>query len=178
VTFDIVNMVYPYNAIMGRGSINKLEAVTHDLYLCMEIQGPLEAITIYGDQLTAHNIERDFVLGQRNVHCFISEVEVHTVPCLGKAAPTKAQIQSTDQAKKVPLDALIPNQTVLISEDLTQDREAKLLSCLSRNKDVFAWSALDLVDVSRSIIEHGLSIDPFVRPKSKNSVKCRTRKLK
>jgi hypothetical protein len=39
-TFDIVDMVYPYNAIMGRGSINKLEASIHGLYLCMKIPGP------------------------------------------------------------------------------------------------------------------------------------------
>jgi hypothetical protein len=30
VTFDIVDMVYLYNAIMGRGSINKFEAAIHD----------------------------------------------------------------------------------------------------------------------------------------------------
>jgi hypothetical protein len=50
VTFDIVDMVYPYNAIMGRGSINKLEATIHGLYLCIKILGPYGAITIYGDQ--------------------------------------------------------------------------------------------------------------------------------
>jgi hypothetical protein len=33
VTFDIVDMVYPYNAIMGFGSINKFEAEIHGLYL-------------------------------------------------------------------------------------------------------------------------------------------------
>jgi hypothetical protein len=33
------------------------------------------------------------------------------------------------------------------------------------NKDVFASSALGLIDVNRSIIKHGLSIDPSVRPK-------------
>jgi hypothetical protein len=43
--------------------------------------------------------------------------------------------------------------------------EEKLLSCLSRNKDVFAWSSINLVGVSRSIIEHSLGIDPSVRPK-------------
>jgi hypothetical protein len=31
---------------------------------------------------------------------------------------------------------------------------------LSKNKDVFSWSALDLVGVSRSIVEHSLGIDP------------------
>jgi hypothetical protein len=41
----------------------------------------------------------------------------------------------------------------MISEDLTSHDEEKLLSYLSHNKDVFAWSALDLVGVSRAIIE-------------------------
>jgi hypothetical protein len=45
-----------------------------------------------------------------------------------------------------------------------QDEE-KLISYLSRNKDVFAWLALDLVRICRSIIEHNLGIDSSVRPK-------------
>jgi hypothetical protein len=53
----------------------------------------------------------------------------------------------------------------MISEDLTPHDEGRLLSCLSRNKDVFVWSSLDLVGVSRAIIEHSLGIDPSVRPK-------------
>jgi hypothetical protein len=62
-------MVYLYNAIMGRGSINKFEAAIHGLYLCMKISGPQGVITVYGNQQTARNIERDFVPGQRNVQC-------------------------------------------------------------------------------------------------------------
>jgi hypothetical protein len=58
ITFDIVDMVYPYNAIMGRGSINKFEAAIHGLYLCMKILGPQGAITVYGNQQVARNIER------------------------------------------------------------------------------------------------------------------------
>jgi hypothetical protein len=61
VTFDIVDMVYPYNAIMGRGSINKFEAAIHGLYLCMKIVGPQGVITIYGDQQAARNIEREIL---------------------------------------------------------------------------------------------------------------------
>jgi hypothetical protein len=65
----------------------------------------------------------------------------------------------------VPLDLATPKQTVLISEDLSPNEEARLLSYLNRNKDVFAWSALDLVGVSRTIIEHSLGIDPSMYPK-------------
>jgi hypothetical protein len=74
-TFDIVDMVYPYNAIMGRGSINKFEAAIHGLYLCMKVLGPQGLLNVYGDQETARNIERDFVPGQRNVHCLTAERE-------------------------------------------------------------------------------------------------------
>jgi hypothetical protein len=69
VTFDIVDMVYPYNAIMGRGSINKFEAAIHGLYLCMKIPSPQGVIMVYGNQQTTRNIERDFVPGQQNNHC-------------------------------------------------------------------------------------------------------------
>jgi hypothetical protein len=75
VTFDIVDMVYPYNTIMGRGSINKFEVAIHGLYIYMKILGPQGVITVYDDQQIARNIERDFVPGQRNVHCLTAERE-------------------------------------------------------------------------------------------------------
>jgi hypothetical protein len=60
------------------------------------------------------------------------------------------------------LDTSIPNQTILISEDLTIEQESKLLSYLHHNNYVFGWSALDLVSVSRTTIELGLSNDPSI----------------
>jgi hypothetical protein len=165
VTFDIVDMVYPYNAIMGRGSINKFEAAIHGLYLCMKILGPQGVITVYGNQQTARNIERDFVPGQWNVHCLTTQREVPEATRPAANEHEKAHLQSNDGTKKVPLDPATPKQTVIISEDLTSQDEEKLLSCLSKNKDVFAWSTLDLVGVSRTVIEHSLGIDPSVRPK-------------
>jgi hypothetical protein len=54
----------------------------------------------------------------------------------------KAQLQSNDGMKTVPLDQAMPKQTVIISEDLTSQDKEKLISCLSRNKDVFAWLPL------------------------------------
>jgi hypothetical protein len=56
-------------------------------------------------------------------------------------------------------------QIVLVSEDLLSNEEARLISCLNRNKNVFAWSALDLVGVSCTIIERTLGVDSSVRPR-------------
>jgi hypothetical protein len=37
VVFDIVDMEYPYNAIIGRGTLNAFKAILHPAYLCMKI---------------------------------------------------------------------------------------------------------------------------------------------
>jgi ribonuclease HI len=177
VTFDIVDMVYPYNAIMGRGSINKFEASIHGLYLCMKIPGPQGVITVYGNQQTARNIERDFVPGQRNVHCLTTQREVPKAACPTTNEHAKAQLQSNNGTKTVPLDQATPKQTVIISEDLTSHDEERLISCLSKNKDVFAWSALNLVGVNRTIIQHSLGIDPSVRPKTQRLRKMSDEKI-
>jgi hypothetical protein len=99
-----VDMVYPYNAIMGRGSINKFEAAIHGLYLCMKIPGPLGVISVYGNQQAARNIERDFVPGQRNVHCLTTQREVPAPASPTDKQHDKAQLQSNDGTKTVPLD--------------------------------------------------------------------------
>jgi hypothetical protein len=165
VTFDIVDMVYPYNAIMGRGSINKFEAAIHRLYLCMKILGPQGAITIYRDQQAAMNIKRDFVLDQCNVHYLTIECKDTISPHTTKSKKVNAQLQSNEGTKTVPLDPATPEQTVLVSEDLLPNEEARLLSCLHRNKDVFTWYSLDLIGVICTIIEHNLGIDSSVRPR-------------
>jgi hypothetical protein len=92
VTFDVVDMVYPYNDIMGRRSINKFEATIHRLYLCMKITGPQGVITVYGDQQAAKNIERYFVPGQRNMHCITIEHEDNNSPRPTKHKKVNAQL--------------------------------------------------------------------------------------
>jgi hypothetical protein len=39
VVFDIVDMEYPYNAIIGRGTLNAFEAILHPAYLCTKLLG-------------------------------------------------------------------------------------------------------------------------------------------
>jgi hypothetical protein len=51
---------------------------------------------------------------------------------------------------------------VLIHEDLSQTEEDKMLSYLNLNKDVFAWSTLDLVGTSHDAIKYSLRIDPSI----------------
>jgi hypothetical protein len=56
--------------------------------------------------------------------------------------------------------------------------EERLLSRLNRNKDIFVWSALNLVSVSRTNIEHSLGTDPAACPKKQKLRKMSDEKPK
>jgi hypothetical protein len=68
ITFDVVDMTYPHNAIFGRGYLNTFEAALHSLYLCLKISATFGVITIFGSQEEAINIEKGFAPGHKNVH--------------------------------------------------------------------------------------------------------------
>jgi hypothetical protein len=75
VVFDIVDMDYPYNAIIGRGTLNAFEAILHPAYLCMKIpydQGP---IAVRGSQEAARRAEGNWT-DSKAIHN-IDEAKAH-----------------------------------------------------------------------------------------------------
>jgi hypothetical protein len=63
ITFDVVDMPYPYNAIFGRGLLNTFEAALHSAYLCLKVPVTFGIISVFGSQQEARNIEKGFVPG-------------------------------------------------------------------------------------------------------------------
>jgi hypothetical protein len=57
VVFDIVDMEYPYNAIIGRWTRNAFEAILHPTYLCMNIPSDQGPIAVHGSQEAARRAE-------------------------------------------------------------------------------------------------------------------------
>jgi hypothetical protein len=47
ITFDVIDMPYPYNDIFGRGLLNTFEAALHSGYLCLKIPATFSVITIF-----------------------------------------------------------------------------------------------------------------------------------
>jgi hypothetical protein len=50
-------MEYPYNAIIGRGTLNAFEAILHLAYLCMKIPSEQGPIAVYRSQEAARRAE-------------------------------------------------------------------------------------------------------------------------
>jgi hypothetical protein len=55
--FHIVDMDYPYNAIIGRGTLNAFEAILHPAYLCMKIPSEQGPIAVHGSQEATRRAE-------------------------------------------------------------------------------------------------------------------------
>jgi hypothetical protein len=53
VVFNIVDMEFPYNAIIDRGTLNAFEAILHPAYLCMKIPSDQGPIAVHGCQEAA-----------------------------------------------------------------------------------------------------------------------------
>jgi hypothetical protein len=159
ITFDVVDMSYPYNAIFGRGLLNTFEAALHSIYLCLKVPTTLGVILVHGNKRDARNIEQGFAPGHRNVNCLQDEkVEGNSSITRkeGKSSSTSRLIEPECETKRVPLDPRVPDKTVMISQDLASSKEIELLSFLDKNSDVFMWKISDLMGVSRDIIEHKL----------------------
>jgi hypothetical protein len=73
VVFDIVDMEYPYNAIIGRG--NAFEAILHLAYLCMKIPSDQGPIAVYGSQEAPRRAEGNWT-DSKAIHN-IDEVKTH-----------------------------------------------------------------------------------------------------
>jgi hypothetical protein len=59
ITFDVVDFMYPYNAISGRNTINKFAAVIHQGYLLMKIPTATGVILVYGSEEEARRAKRN-----------------------------------------------------------------------------------------------------------------------
>jgi hypothetical protein len=68
ITFDVVDMLYPYNAIFGQGLLNTFEATLHSAYLCLKVPATFSVIIVFDSQKEARNIKRSFTQGHKNVH--------------------------------------------------------------------------------------------------------------
>jgi hypothetical protein len=89
----------------------------------------------------------------------------------------KNEIEADGETKKVYLDDM-PDRAVTIGAHLNPKEEKELIQFLNKNKDVFAWSAKDLQDVDRDIIEHALETDERIPPKKQKLRKMSEEKVK
>jgi hypothetical protein len=142
VVFDIVDMEYPYNAIIGHGTLNAFEAILYPAYLCMKIPSDQGPIAIHGSQEAARKAEGNWT-DSKAIH------NIDGAEACEQYKYRREKAASADQPKPTLLCEDIAEQKVLLGSQLSEEQEKTLIRFLFNNKDVFAWSANDLCGVNR-----------------------------
>jgi hypothetical protein len=180
ITFDVMDVSYPYNAIFIRGLLNTFEVALHSLYLCLKIPATQGVFLVHGNQKDARNIEQGFAPDNKNVNCLRHEKIEDNNNIANRQNEGNfgsRLIEPECEIKIVLLDLRAPDKMVTISQDLAPSEEEELLSFLDKNSDVFAWRTSDLTRVRRDIIENKLEVNLSARPKKKRLRKMSDKKI-
>jgi hypothetical protein len=70
ITFDVVDIHNPYNAIFCRGILNTFEVALLSAYLCLKVPTTLGVISIRGSQKDTRNIGQGFTPGHKKCKLF------------------------------------------------------------------------------------------------------------
>jgi hypothetical protein len=106
VVFDIVDIDYPYNTIIGRGTLNAFEGILHPAYLCMKIPSNQGPIAVHGSQEAVRKAEENWTDSKAIHNIDKAEAHQHHKYIGDKAA-------SADQPKSMLLCEDIAEQKVL-----------------------------------------------------------------
>jgi hypothetical protein len=164
-------MEYPYNAIIGRGTLNAFEAILHPAYLCMKIPSKQGPIVVHGSQEAARRAEGNWT-DSKAIH------NIDGAEACQQYKYKREKAASADQTKPMLLCEDIAEQRVLLGSQLFEEQEKTLLRFLFNNKNVFAWSANDLCGVTEmSLNIHSMWIH-LSGQENKGFERCLKTKLK
>jgi hypothetical protein len=114
ITFDVVDLLYPYNSIFGRGLLNTFKAALHSGYLCLKVPSTFSIITVFGSQKEARSNECGFDPWHKNVHFLREDVDQHEQaqpsPKQEILAEFKKAIEAKGQFSRVALDPRVPDR--------------------------------------------------------------------
>ncbi|KAK1609247.1 hypothetical protein QYE76_032920 [Lolium multiflorum] len=129
VEFEVVDLVSPYHALLGRPALTKFMAVPHYGYLKMKLPGPKGVITVAGDYRRSMDCATQSSKMAQTLVITTEKQLIHDAVALAKAAQADmpavgnpagmTHFQPADNTKKILLDPAQPDKYVTIGAGLS-----------------------------------------------------------
>ncbi|GJZ64546.1 hypothetical protein Tco_0620967 [Tanacetum coccineum] len=136
MNFMVVRSPFPYNGIIGRLRVRKIQAV-------LSIAHGMLKFLVSGGIVTLRSSK-------------ISLLECTMVS--GSEAQPSAITPSAEERIKVAVHPKYPEQKIVIGFTLIEEGRKELCGLLRRNLDIFAWKPANMTWVLRNIAEHRLNV--------------------
>ncbi|XP_024630277.1 uncharacterized protein [Medicago truncatula] len=161
IRYLVINSPSSYNVIIGRPSINLLDAFVSTKHLLMKY--PLDdgrGGTLHGDQKVA----RECYHASLKLKVKRSEeLEVKVVDLDPREEYQQERIEPIEAVKDIIIRPL-PHQVTKIGTSLEKFEEESLVQLLRENVDLFAWGPSDMPGIDIEVACHHLAVRPSVKP--------------
>ncbi|GJY58626.1 reverse transcriptase domain-containing protein [Tanacetum coccineum] len=157
INFVVVRSPSPYNGIIGRPRVRKIQAVLS----------------------TAHGMLKFLVTGGILTLRSSNIVPLECTMVSGLEAQPSSITQAAEERIRVAIHLEYSEQTITIGSNLIEDGRKALCELLRRNLDIFAWKPKDMTGVPRHLAEHRLNVREGclpIRQKKKSQAPKRNKK--
>ncbi|GJR67260.1 hypothetical protein Tco_0013325 [Tanacetum coccineum] len=136
MNFVVVRSPSPYNRIIGRPGVKKLQVVSSTAHGMLKIPVERGVITLKSSRL----------------------VPLECASVFEPEETLQAPKSRVEERVKVAINPEYLEQTVIIDFTLTEEGRNKLCNLLQRNLDIFAWKTTNMTGVPIHIAEHRLNV--------------------
>jgi hypothetical protein len=136
ITFDVVDKLYPYNAIFGRGLLNTFEAALYSGSLCLKIPATSSVRSVFGSQQepgtlrrVSHQATKMYISCEKSLsRTTSSPVTVKRKLRQNTKKPSKPRVRSGKSLYILES----PAEPCIIGAEVGQQEEAELLAFLDK----------------------------------------------
>ncbi|XP_027936375.1 uncharacterized protein LOC114191403 [Vigna unguiculata] len=177
VRYIVVKSTSSYNVLLGRPSLNRLEAVVSTAHL--KVKFPTErgqVVTLRVDQAVVRKCYENSLKVRRPMYALSlcgsrGESFADFDPRVGVE---DKRPQPVGEVEEIGLDV---DKKVKIGGGLDPTFQAELIKVLQKHSSSFAWSVEDMVGIDHSVITHRLNVDPNAKPRIQRRRKMAPEKL-
>ncbi|XP_020216893.1 uncharacterized protein LOC109800524 [Cajanus cajan] len=185
IRYIVVHASTSYNILLGRPSINALQAIVLTPHLCMKFPSrDGQVITVHADQKTARE-------------CYLSSLKVQPIadpPSTAKGVNVIRQEMTKgldldprlgEEERIEPAEDLVSfelgrtlEQVTHMGSQLNKDDSNQVKRTVRDNKDLFAWTASDMPGIDPKFLCHRLAVCRDARPVAQKKRKMGDEKRK
>ncbi|GJW38898.1 reverse transcriptase domain-containing protein, partial [Tanacetum coccineum] len=136
MNFVVVRSPSPYNGIIGRPGVRKIQAVPSTAHEMLKFPVPRGVLTLWSSRI----------------------ITLECVMVSGPEAQSSNVAQTMEERIKIAIHPEYPEQTITIGSTLTEEGPKALCDLLRHNLDILVWKPADMIGVPRHIAEHRLNV--------------------
>ena len=167
VLFSVVEDLGPYNAILGRSWLHAMKAVPSTYHQTISYMTEFGQVDLQGSQLAVWQCYQLSLQGREQSECS-GEPPLEDQPSQYQSqssfwpASEDRESLAIDPLETTSLDG--PDICIYISTLLSEEEKAQLRQVIQLNANVFAWTHVDMTEISPTHASHMLNVAPFAKP--------------